>query len=274
MDTLSWDQLYILGPDPSCRPPGQLLTELPLVILVGLTGAGKSTSLTYLASMGVNFSLLPNRRAMTDEMIISALQREAGELPQPVTDRLARFAYTARYRTKYPGGLAYALSQLAVDPTEIAFPLIFDGLRGLEEVQQASHYFPQGRFVLLDAPDTVRLSRLLQRGDAFDAVEIALTSNNKKLIAALQNIPGIDTTFKPEQLGQIAHLTQAAQLAPAEVIKKVSIIVEERRNYDSQAARAYLLDSLPSNRILVVDTEAHRPEVVAAQIAAWLRRSF
>mgnify|MGYP005860278063 FL=1 len=250
------------------------MTELPLVILVGLTGVGKSTTLVQLANMRVNFSLLPNRRAMTDEIIIAAIQREAGELARPVTDRLARFDYTARYRAKYPGGLAYALSQLAVDPTDIASPLIFDGLRGLEEVQQASIYFPRGRFILLDAPDTVRLSRLLQRGEAFDAVEIALTSNNNNLIAALQNIPGIDPTFKPEQLGQIAHLTHATQLDPAEVIKKVSIIVEERRNYDSQAARAYLLDSLPSNRVLVVDTEAHRPEVVAEQIAAWLKRSF
>ncbi len=274
MNTLSWDQLYILGPDPSRQPPGQPLTELPLVILVGLTGVGKSTSLTYLASMGVNFSLLPNRRAMTDEMIITALQREAGELPRPVTDRLVRFDYTARYRTKYPGGLAYALSQLVVDLTNIASPLIFDGLRGLEEVQQASNYFPQGRFVLLDAPDTVRLSRLLHRADTFDAVEIALTSNNNNLVSVLQNIPGIDTTFKPEQLGQIAHLTQAAQLAPAEVIKKVSIIVEERRHYDSQAARAYLLNSLPRDRVLAIDTETRRPEVVAEQIAAWLGRSF
>jgi len=54
------------------------------------------------------------------------------------------------------------------------------------------------------------------------------------------------------------------------VIKKVSIIVEERRNYDSQAARAYLLDTLPPERVLVVDTDAYPASDVAQQIADWI----
>ncbi len=270
MDTLNWDQLDLIEPDQSLRPLWQPLTDLPLVILVGLTGVGKSTTLAQLAAREVNFSLLPNRRTLTDEIIIPALQREAGETPRPVTDRLARFEYTAGYRAKYPGGLAHALSRLAVDPTAITPPLIFDGLRGLEEVQQASSYFPQGRFIVLDAPDTVRLSRLLHRADTFDAAEITLTKDSTNLLSALQNIPGVDMTFKPEQLGQIAHMSQTAQLDPAEVIKKVSIIVEERRNYDSRAALAYLLNTLPPGRVLVVDTAAYPARVVAQQIAAWL----
>lgn len=274
MPTLSWEQLYLIEPGQPLRPPRQPLTGLPLVILVGLTGVGKSTALAQLANTGIDFTLLPNRRTLTDEIIIAALQREAGELLRPVTDRLARFEYTARYRAKYPGGLAHALSRLAVDPPNLAAPLVFDGLRGVEEVRQASSYFPVGRFIVLDAPDTVRLSRLLRRADTFDAAEITLTGDHTNLISALRSIPGIDATFKQEQLNQIAQVTQIAQLSPAEVIKKVSIIVEERRNYDSQAARAYLLDSLPPGRVLVIDTDAYPPSDVAHQIAVWLGRYF
>jgi hypothetical protein len=254
-------------------PPGfRPLAALPLVILVGLTGVGKSTILELLSQNGVAFTLLPNRREVTDEIIITSLQIEAGETPHPITDRVERFDYTARYRAKYPGGMAHALSQLTINPSQTKLLLMFDGLRGLEEVQHGATYFPQARFVVLDAPDTVRLNRLLQRGDLFDTTDTPVTAsaNLDDMISALQAIPHIKAVFSEEQLHQMVKRSQAGQVTPNELVQKLIIIVKERRNYDSRAARDYLTNILPPQRVLLVDTSQQPAQMVAQQIADWL----
>ena len=48
----------------------------PLLILVGVTGVGKSTTLDYLQQSALRFSLLPDRRELTDRLIIGYLQAE------------------------------------------------------------------------------------------------------------------------------------------------------------------------------------------------------
>jgi putative ribosome biogenesis GTPase RsgA len=58
---------------PQFRP----LTDFVLVILVGLTGVGKSTIIAALQER-LDFTLLPNRRNITDEIIITSLQEEDG----------------------------------------------------------------------------------------------------------------------------------------------------------------------------------------------------
>lgn len=269
MAELNWDQIYrpAAGAKQSARHKS--LAELAIVILVGLAGVGKTTTLELLAKSGVNFTLLPNRRKITDEIIITAMQQAAGETVQPVTDRLTRFEYTARYRAKYAGGMAHALSQLAVDPSQLTFPVIFDGLRGLDEVRQATRYFPHCRFIGLDAPDTVRLSRLLHRGDIFDTTA-GLPAARNDLLATLLNVPHISTVFNQEQLVQITRSAHQSQLLPEEIIQKTSIIVKERHNYDSTAAWTFLADKLPAERVLLLDTHTHPPAAVAEQIAEWL----
>lgn len=252
----------------------QLLTEMPVIILVGLTGVGKSTVLELLPENGLPFTLLPNRRDITDQIIIASLQAEAGETPYPVTDRLERFEYTARYRAKFPGGMAHALSRLVINPAKTEALLIFDGLRGLNEVQHAVTYFPLARFVVLDASDTVRLNRLLKRGDVFDVTEsVSLPGSlaSQNLIAALLAVPNIEAVFSEEQLQQIAKGCRLAQIPADEVIQKISIIVKERRNYDSNTARVHLVHTLPAQRVLVVDTATHSPPAVAQKIAVWLK---
>jgi hypothetical protein len=247
------------------------LTEFRLIILVGLTGVGKSTLLDLLPQHGLAFTLLPNRRQITDEIIITSLQVEANQTSQPITDRLERFEYTARYRQKYPGGMAHALSQLMVNPTETEPCLIFDGLRGLNEVENAVRFFTQARFVVLDAPDTVRLGRLLQRGDMFDHVTPTATlSLNQDLLTVLRSIPHSETIFSEEQLQQIAHTAHSAQIPTEEVVAKLSIIIKERRNYDSGAARAYLTQHLPARRCCIIDTAQQPASSVAQQLAKWL----
>lgn len=271
MNTLDWEHVFSLDTPSLPWPHLTPLADLPLVILVGLTGVGKTTTLNQLDNMGVPFTLLPNRRKITDEVIITAMQREDGQPPAPVKDRLARFDYTARYRARYPGGMAFALSRLAVNPFKMPFPLIFDGLRGLEEVQQAAYLLKRVRFVVLDAPDTVRLTRLLQRGDAFDAAAVRTETVSGDWLAALKAIPDVGLVFSPNQIEQMARWGQTAQFTVDDVVKKVSIIVEERRNYDSNMARIYLSHTLPPGRVLVADTAAHWAGAVAKQIADWLK---
>ncbi|MCB0211723.1 MAG: AAA family ATPase [Anaerolineae bacterium] len=249
--------------DKVCLP----LNQTELVILVGLTGVGKTT-VTDALQKHITFTLLPNRRQVTDEFIIASLQKEDGEAVHPVTDRLKRLEYTARYRAQYPGGMAHALSRLAVDPQQVTFPLIFDGLRGQNEVQHALHFFPHARFLILDAPDSVRLNRLLNRGDAFDRINFDAVVGQDTL-TALQAIPHIDLVFSPADLHKISQTT--AELAVDDVVKKAALIVKERQNYDSQAARAFLTQHLPANRVLVIDTAAHAPAAIVEHIKPWLR---
>ena len=86
-----------------------------LLILVGLTGTGKTTTVNALHDQGGRFQLLPNRRELTDQLIIAHVQQQDGEALVPVTDRAQRFAYTRRYREMHPGGMAYALGQYSVN---------------------------------------------------------------------------------------------------------------------------------------------------------------
>lgn len=263
--------IFTFAPQSGPIPDGfQPLTELAPVILVGLTGVGKSTILDLLPQYGLTFTLLPNRREVTDDIIIASLQTEAGETPHPVKDRIERFEYTARYRDKYPGGMAHALSRLLIKPTKTESLLIFDGLRGLNEVQHAVAYFPQARFVILDAPDTVRLNRLLQRGDLFDTVGNLQPPSDQNLVETLKTIPHITNIFSEDQLTQMARASETAQIPAEEVVQKLSIIVKERRNYDSGAARDYLVSTLPSSRVLVIDTSVHSAEAAARQVIDWL----
>ncbi len=251
-------------------PDFQSITTLPLVIIIGLTGVGKSTVVSLVAEAGISFTLLPNRREIADRIIIPALQAEDGQPLEPVRDRVKRFEYTGRYRAKYPGGVAHALSLLAVDPARTEPILIFDGLRGLEEVQQATKYFPQARFVVLDAPDMIRLKRILKRSDAFDTTTITASLAGYNTIAAFKSVPDIEAVFSEEALRQIARTVRAADLSLDDVLKKMTIIVEERRNYDPSAARVHLSRLLPPERALVVDTAAYTAEEVAERIVNWL----
>lgn len=245
------------------------LTALPLVILVGLTGVGKSTVVAELQHR-VPFTLLPNRRALTDDTIIAAMQTADGQPPHVETDRLNRFEYTARYRQKYPGGMAHALSRLALRLDAAEQPVLFDGLRGLNEVSAAVALFPAARFVVLDAPDRVRLTRLLTRNDVFDRVETQPGPTGDNTLAALRAVEGIDAVFSVADLQETAQIATRNGFSTADAAKKAAIIVTERRNYNPDSARDFLTAKLPPAQVVVVDTARHPPADVVAQIATWL----
>jgi ribose 1,5-bisphosphokinase PhnN len=260
-----------LPDNPGDDPAGfQPLTALPIIIIVGLTGAGKSTLVNHLANL-LTFELLPNRRAVTDEIIIRSLQRVDGAPETLETDRLQRFEYTARYRQANPGGMAHALSLLVADNALANRRIVFDGLRGLDEVSHATRLFPSARFVVLDAPDVVRLGRLLDRGDAFDTAPTGTSpAATQSVLAALHSVARIETVLSSVQLSQLAAEAERAGWLPDEAAGKAAIIVKERLNYDSLAARDFLRQNLPPGQVCVIDTATTAPDSAAATVKQWI----
>lgn len=241
---------------------GQSLAAFPLLIFVGLTGVGKSTTLAALAATGHPLTVLPDRRVLTDDLIISALQSQDGEVPQPVKDRGKRFEYTRRYREQYPGGMAHALTQLRVDPALAGTTLLcFDGLRGAGEVRYAAQHLPLAAFVVLDAPDLLRVQRLLGRGDTFDRLETGTDGQAGEALV----LPGADEIFRPEELRYLQALASDGIVTPADLQSKVAIVVAERQNYDPAGAIEQLARHA-AERTLVVDTARWQPPEIAQKI--------
>ncbi len=236
---------------------------MKLLILMGLTGVGKSTAVGALRDVTPPYTLLPNRRALTDELIIPEMH---GDPVEPVTDRLARFELTRRYRETYPGGMVHALGDyLAANTPADSAALVFDNLRGLDEAQAATEVFPEARFILLDAPPIVRLQRLIGRSDSFDRV--ALEANAESTLRErLAELKGLETVFVMDEV-----LGLEAQNIPAEaILKGVRIILGEAKNYDMGAAASYLRQVRDGDAFLHLDTAALPREGVREQIRAWL----
>jgi hypothetical protein len=103
----------------------QHIADCRLVIVVGVTGVGKSTMLSRLGQTERAFTLLPDRRLLTDRLIIAEMQVADGLPVGEVRDRRERFKLTRRYRARRPGGMAQALSTLWLDPNEAPPPLVF-----------------------------------------------------------------------------------------------------------------------------------------------------
>ncbi len=135
-----------LGPGVGIGAPApggwESVADCPLLVVVGVTGAGKSTALQAVSAAGLDYCLLPDRRALTDRLIIPRMQAGAGEELRPVSDRRRRFEYTRAYRQENAGGMAHALAQLWIDPAVQDGALLFDGLRGADEVTHAATLLP------------------------------------------------------------------------------------------------------------------------------------
>lgn len=85
---------FSLEPAPSLVP----VREVSLLVLVGLTGVGKSTLVEALG-----LPRLPDRRELVDRYV---LPRYGAEPPIP---REERFRLTRRFREEFPGGVAEVL---------------------------------------------------------------------------------------------------------------------------------------------------------------------
>lgn len=246
------------------------LVECPLLVMVGVTGVGKSTTLQELGDL-LPFTLLPDRRVLTDELIIAAMRAADGEPPAAVRDRAQRFAYTRRFRDMFPGGMADLLPWLSVEAAPATRLLIFDGLRGENEVRAACAALPLAKFVLLDAPDAVRVSRLLGRADAFDAMgSAAATRPDSQALLP----PEADAIFAPHEAAGLRTLVERGAILADDLRAKVEIVLEERRNYDPATTRA-ALETTAGERALVINTTHVSAQEAARRIAqaarAWFR---
>lgn len=157
--------LASLLPRAGFRPLG----DQALLMLVALTGTGKSTTLTLLRRRlsGCSSAVIPSRREIADWIAIPTAQTLAGEPIVPVPDRRRRFAYTRAFAEQAPGGMAAAFSWLYF-ADEFDGLLLSEGIRGESEIRYALRNFPRWQIVELSLSPLTRLRRLSGRRDDFD----------------------------------------------------------------------------------------------------------
>jgi hypothetical protein len=232
------------GPAP---PDAQPLPEVPLLILVGLTGVGKTSLIEHLG-----FATLPDRRELVDRYVFPLY----GYTAESQLDRSQRFALTRRFRQEHPGGVAEILVQGRIVPTQ---PLLLDGLRGEDEVRFALAHLPRSHFIVLEARDLTRLSRLLERGDPFDRVRV----DSSDLYHLRELAKGVLSESELEVALRWNVSTQ-------ELSAKLKIVAEERKNYDPAGTRRVLQGS---PRALFLDTETLSVAQEAAAIGRFVEQT-
>ena len=147
------------------------LGDLPLRMVCGLTGSGKSTTLAALRRSGRRQYRddLPSRRDLADLVVIPTAQLHSGQAVSPVRDRGERFHWTQIFAEQVcRGGSALAFSWLNYCH-DGSSPLLSEGLRGAREIEAALRNFPRWRIVELWLEPLTRLQRLSGRDDPFDA---------------------------------------------------------------------------------------------------------
>jgi dephospho-CoA kinase len=236
-----------------------------ILFIVGLTGVGKSTTLSALKTSALQFQLLPNRRELADTIIIPEVQRAEGKEQKAEKDRLERFRLTATYREMYPAGMVHALQQYLSKNKTAGQNLIFDNIRGLDECKAALETFSGSRFIFLDAPPTVRLKRLIGRSDSFDQVA-ATRLENDSFIEKLLALDGAEKLF---DVYEIARLDTSG-IDESKVIDALQIILTEHQNYDLGEASSYLKSQLDATRLLYLDTSQLSIEEVSKKVQEWL----
>lgn len=250
----------------------QPITVRPLLVLAGVTGVGKSTTLAALHTAGLACHLLPDRRELTDALILPTMLTATGETAAPVKDRTQRFALTRAYRQLHPGGMSEALATLWIDAAQTPGLLLFDGLRGENEVIHTAQRLPLARFVLLDAPDVVRVIRLMGRRDPFDVIAARASDHTPHTPDRFAALGGTDAAalFTAAEQHILADLVSTGEATADDLRKALTIVVEERRNYDPASTRA-ALETHAAARTLVVDTVADAPHTIALKILDFLR---
>lgn len=217
-------------------PPGfRPLDSVPLLVLVGPTGAGKSMLLAGLVAAGERRAL-PDRRELTSRCIVAPLQREDGEVPHALP-RAARGPYVARFTAQHPGGVSEVLAALWVAPGGGPAGWAFDGLRGPAELAWAAAALPDARFLACVATAETRLRRLVARADPHDGF-----------------------LAPPETAGGAG----AAPIAAAQ-----RIVAQDEQLHNPGAGLAALRAHAPG-RVVAVDTDVWAPAQAVGLAHAWL----
>lgn len=220
-----------------------------VVMLIALTGTGKSTTLGALRAAGTlpHRADIPTRRDLADLVLIPYAQHLAGEPLAPVRDRAQRFAYTRAFREQVAGGgTAAAFTWLRfADP---AARVLSEGVRGPNEIAHALQY-TRWRLIELWVDPVTRLRRLSNRADAFDTVT---------------NASAADLSFLP---GDRAAEVRAALVAGEITREAVATVREEARNYGAHPYDP--ANTTPRYRCLRIDTLT--PAEVAAAVTDAVR---
>lgn len=230
-----------------------------IIFIVGLTAVGKTTSIAALKNN--NYKLLPNRRELTDLIIIPEIQEDLGQNKISIKDRLERFKLTAKYRQKYPQAIVYALQSYLKDKPKGNY--FFDNIRGANELKAAKNSFVNSYFIFLDAPFAIRLQRLIGRNDSFDSIQNSEFDSN--FIKALKGIKNADKIF---DLKTIAKLGQDIK-EQEKIIAAVKIIATENEYYNSKTAKEYL-DSLEKDSYIYIDTSENSILEVSKKIEGFI----
>jgi hypothetical protein len=253
------------------------ITTFPLLIIVGMTGVGKSTITKALAEEGLDFTLLPNRRILTERVIIAPMLKMQEKLVQPHC-RIKRLTYARLYREYFPGGMGHILASLHVNPEQVNSMLVFDGLRGENEVHYAATALKNAKFAMLTAPNIVRLERLLKRHDSFDQIANQELEDNRQIVPetltnfASLGVPEASAYFTPKEEQEILEITKKRVVTNVELREKLKIFVEESQNYDSVPTKQILEAMDTSDRSLIIDTIAS-PQESAKTIVSRLCKS-
>jgi len=243
-DTLGRYPDVTLTDDANTGPLG----ERQVVMFVGLTGTGKSTTLAALHERAAlqYTTAIPSRREITDLILIPCAQAVRGEPAAPVKDRERRFGYTRTFREQVaPGGAAAAFTWLRTSG-EIDTLILSEGVRGPNEIEYALAHTRWCVIELWVDPLT-RLQRLSSRGGAFDRVA---------------NADATDLSFLPEAArGRALALLAAGEITPA----AVTTARAEASNYGGTPYDAD--NTMPRYRCLHIDDMTPAQVAVAAEDA-------
>lgn len=230
------------------------LADVPVCMVVGLTGTGKSTTLAEVAALREAGTVhycddIPERRELADLIIIPTAQVISGELVQPAKDRERRFELTRRFALDFDsGGSASAYGWLHYR-WDGRTPLLSDGLRGPGEIAYALAHYPRWKVCELWVDPLTRLRRLSNRADAFDQVANAQAAGDLGFLPADR---------QPEA---------ARLLASGEITAKAVITARaEAQNYGGEPFDA--ANYTPRYRCLQIDDLT--PAEVARQVAAFM----
>ncbi|NHZ72737.1 MAG: hypothetical protein GWP17_06610 [Aquificales bacterium] len=120
---------------------------------------------------------------------------------------------------------------------------------------------PTAWFLFLDAPDFVRVQRLLRRNDLFD--QTSVFDGDGETAVSLN--PTLTNWLNEQQIAQLEHAIRSGELRAEDVHAKLTIVQKERQNYDPDATLAALRQHAPY-RLIYADTAAHSPEEIAQQV--------
>ena len=225
------------------------LSEHPLLMLVALTGTGKSTALDIVRARtdGRGAGIIPTRREVADWIAIPLAQAVADEALVPVPDRVDRFALTRRFAQRVPGGMAEAFSWLQI-ADDYEGLLLSEGIRGKNEIGYALRQFPRWQIVELSLHPLTRLRRLSGRQQDFDqAGETA------------------DLSFLPRDLQAEAKSLLAAGKISA---KALTIVRAEAANYGFTP----FADGAAYQQYQRIDVDDFKPEDVAEALIEVMNR--